>query len=46
MTPNDALSEIETIYKFYAVAAPGVPVVEQGRLSQLWRYLDLHEGEW
>lgn len=42
ITPADAHAELKSIYEFYAIAAPGVPVVEHGRVAQLWRHIDMH----
>lgn len=41
MTVEEAEQEVYGIYQWFHREAPGTRVVEQGRLAQLWAYLDL-----
>lgn len=43
---DEVHDEIANIYKFFAVAAPGVTPQEEGTLGSLWALADhLHEEE-
>lgn len=47
MNLEEAEQEINSLYKFWAITAPGVTPQEHGRLGQLWAHVDtlLASGE-
>ena len=45
MTLEEVEQEIANHYRFFHITAPGVRLREEGRLAQLWRYVDFYASD-